>query len=74
MEEDQARSIPGRIGAYNSKLYKMLTVGSHKDKVKLTDEELRRITLWMDLNSPFLGTFDDPRAEAEGKLVMPSIE
>jgi cytochrome c553 len=68
------RSEPGKVGAAASKLYPMLTTGSHKDKVQLTEEEMRRITLWIDVNSPFLGTFDDPRAEAAGELVEPSLE
>ncbi len=73
MKEEQVRTVPGTVGACNSKLYKLLTTGSHKDKVELTDQELQRITLWMDLNSPYLGVFDDPRTQSEGELVDPII-
>ncbi len=71
--EAGSRSIPGENGAYVSKLYKMLTTGSHKDKVQLTDEEMDRLTLWMDLNSPFLGAYDDQRQQANGELVVPKL-
>ncbi len=72
--EDGFRSEPGKVGAKISKLYKMLSTGSHKDKVKLTDEELERITLWMDLNSPFLAACENQNAQAKGELVKPSVE
>ncbi len=68
-----SRSIPGENGAYVSKLYKILTTGSHKDKVKLTDEEMDRLTLWMDLNSPFLGSYYETREQANGDLIVPRL-
>jgi hypothetical protein len=39
--------------------------------VKLTDEEWRRLTLWMDLNSNFYGAYHDPEKQARGELVVP---
>ncbi len=69
----RARSTPGEVGAYVSKLYQTLTTGSHKGRVKLTDEELERITVWIDLSAPFLGAYDDPRGQQEGKLITPEL-
>jgi hypothetical protein len=40
------RTIPGKFGARVSKLYKLLEAG-HYD-VKLSDEEMHRITVWLD--------------------------
>ncbi len=68
------RSIPGENGAYVSKLYAMLTKGSHKDKVKLSGEEMAKLTLWMDLNSPFFGAYDQTREQADGELVIPPLQ
>ncbi len=68
------RSIPGQVGAHVSKLYNMLTTGSHKDKVKLTDEEMERIVTWLDTMSCFYGAYHDTRAQQEGKAVEPMLE
>ncbi len=68
------RSVPGQNGAYVSKLYKMLTTGSHKDKVKLTEKEMDRLTLWMDLNSPYFGAYRDTGDQSQAELVIPVLE
>ena len=68
-----SHSIAGQVGAKASKLYEMLTAGSHKDRAKLTDEEMRCITLWLDCNSNFYGAYHDPTAQAEGRTVMPDL-
>ena len=49
------RTIPGHFGARESKLLKFLD-GSHQN-LKLTPEDRNRITLWLDCNSDFRGTF-----------------
>jgi hypothetical protein len=64
-------SIPGEIGARVSKLYKMLAAG-HKE-VKLSPEELRRITCWLDCNSVFYGSYQDAEKQAKGALVWPKL-
>ncbi len=68
------RSTPGELGAYVSPLYKMLTTGSHKDKVKLSREELARITLWIDANAPFLGAYRKVNEQLAGEIVQPILE
>ena len=65
-------SIPGDVGARASKLLPLLEKG-HYD-VKLTDEELYRITLWMDLNSNFYGVYRELESQANGELVLPVLE
>ncbi len=67
-----SRSIPNQVGARASKLYQMLRKGHHK--VKLTDEELRRITLWLDTNSNFYGAYLQTDLQQQGKQVMPELE
>ncbi|MBW8016668.1 MAG: hypothetical protein FVQ82_10805 [Planctomycetes bacterium] len=66
-----SRSVIGDVGAGGSKLYKMLKKGHHD--VKLTDEEMYRITLWLDCNTNFYGAYRDTDKQAKGEVVMPEI-
>lgn len=66
-----ARSIPGKFGARGSKLLKLLDAG-HYD-VKLTPDELHRLTLWLDANSDFFGAYENTAAQARGELVRPKL-
>jgi hypothetical protein len=68
------RSVPGEVGAYVSPLYKMLTTGSHKDKVDLTAEEMARITTWLDCQSIFMGAYHNTLAVKKGEAVEPQLE
>ncbi len=70
--EDVHYSIPGKTGALGSKLYPMLKNG-HND-VKLTPEEMRRITLWLDCNSDFHGAYVDLESQARGEIRWPHGE
>ena len=65
-------SMPGQIGARRSRLYQMLTKGHHD--VKLSREDMHRLTLWLDCNSDFLGSFDNVPEQVEGKIVWPKLE
>ena len=67
--KERQYSIPGQDGARVSKLYQLLQRGHHD--VKLTPDELRRITLWLDCNSNFFGAYHDTAAQARGALVPP---
>ena len=62
-------SVPGQVGAQASKLYPMLLAGHHG--VKLTREEMRRITTWLDCNSNFYGAYSDADRQAKGEIVAP---
>jgi hypothetical protein len=49
-----SRSLPGQIGARGSRMGKAL-LATHKDTI--TVEEMRRVTLWLDLCSPEMGSY-----------------
>jgi hypothetical protein len=71
---DSYRTVPEKFGAKASKLYKMLKKGHHG--VKLTDEEMHRITVWIDSVSNFYGVYEKKGGEAQlrGEIVKPSLE
>ena len=62
-------SLPGQQGARVSRLWGLLARG-HYD-VKLSPDDLRRITLWLDCNSNFFGAYHDPEQQARGAVVRP---
>ncbi|MDR1385981.1 MAG: discoidin domain-containing protein [Planctomycetaceae bacterium] len=68
------RTYPGKFGAYASKLYPILKDG-HYD-VKLTEEEMRRITLWLDCCSIFYGVYEKDGGETQllGGVAYPTLE
>jgi hypothetical protein len=66
------RTIPGRFGARASKLYQILRQGHHD--VKLSKEDLHRITLWLDCNSDFFGSYENTKAQARAEIVKPTLE
>ncbi len=71
---DRHRTIPGKFGARASKLYKILQDG-HYD-VKLSEEEMHRVTVWLDSCSVFYGVYEEQGgiAQLEGKVVYPTLE
>ncbi len=71
-ENGTSRSPPGKVGAQASRLYHILAEG-HYD-VQLSEEQMRRITLWLDCNTNFFGAYHDLQAQAEAKLIMPTLE
>jgi hypothetical protein len=67
----EGRTTPGTFGAINSKLYPLLADGKHHD-VRLSEEDLRRLVIWMDLNSNFLGHYLFTEEQSRGILpVLP---
>jgi hypothetical protein len=71
---DPLRTIPGKYGAHVSPLYKILKSG-HYD-VKLSDDEMHRIVLWLDCLSNFYGVYEKSGGEAQlrGELAFPTLE
>jgi uncharacterized protein (DUF2267 family) len=67
-----SRFLPGKFGAHFSKLLPYLN-SSHYN-VALTNDEFRRITLWLDCNSNELGDYFDSTGQRNGKLVWPRID
>jgi hypothetical protein len=49
-----SRTEPGNFGALGSRMGRVL-LKTHADRV--TAEELRRVTLWLDLGAPLLGSY-----------------
>jgi cytochrome c553 len=66
------RSVPGQIGARAAKLLKCLSPEHHG--VKLTPQERRLITLWMDLGSPYYCSIFDRGKQHAGELVYPRFD
>jgi len=73
-----SRTTPGRFGARASGIMKILTTGPQHKDVKLSDDELRRLTLWLDLNSNEIGWIGNDRsqikAQKEGEALWPPID
>jgi hypothetical protein len=68
------RSIPGKVGSTEAPLYHMLTTGSHKDRVELTEEQMEAITTWLDCMSPFFGSYNGQEEQRDGMLVIPDLQ
>jgi len=68
------RTTPGKFGARASKLLAVLEKG-HYD-VKLSSEELYRLTLWLDCCSMFYGVYEKEGGEAQlqGLVARPTLE
>lgn len=71
---DSYRTTPGEFGAKASKLYRLLQEGHHD--VELTDEEMHRLTLWLDCTSMFYGVYerDGGLAQLRGEIAHPTLE
>ena len=71
---DRHRTIMSKFGAKASKLYNMLKEGHHD--VKLSDEDMHRITVWLDSCSVFYGVYEKEGGEAQlrGEVVYPTLE
>ncbi len=67
------RTTPGKFGARASKLYALLAEGHHD--VELTDEELHRISVWLDSCSIFYGVYEKEGGQAQlaGRIVQPTL-
>lgn len=73
-----SKTIAGKFGARWSRLHKEGYLNESHYDVRLTDEERRRITLWLDANSLEMPTFSRDRevqARARrGELVWPALD
>ena len=73
-----SRTTPGRFGAHASGIVKSLTTREHHKDVKLSPDEWRRLTLWLDLNSNELGWIGNDRsqisAQRRGEALWPPID
>ncbi len=69
-----SRSIPMKHGAYGAMLFKGGYLSKSHYNVKMTAEEQRRITLWLDCNSDEIGVYEDQERQRQGELVYPSAD
>lgn len=67
-----SRTIAGQFGARASGLIKYLEKEHYG--VDLTPDELHRLTLWLDCNSEFYGSYENIQAQARGEIVWPTLE
>jgi hypothetical protein len=66
------RTIAGKFGARSSKLLDF--VDKQHFGVKISDEDFHRLTLWLDCNSEFYGSYEDTLAQAKGLIVWPTLD
>lgn len=68
------RTTPGEFGARASGLFKMLQAGHHD--LKLTPEDLHRLTVWLDSCSLFYGVYEKEGGEAQlrGEVPRPTLQ
>jgi hypothetical protein len=73
-----SRTTPGRFGAHASGLMKILKTGKQHKDLKLTTDQWRRITLWLDLNCNEICWIGDDKqaiaAQKRGLDVLPPID
>ncbi len=64
---------PGRMGADESPLTRILDDSNHAGQVQLPDEDRQRLYIWLDGNAPFYGTYGEAeqRAQRAGEPVPP---
>jgi hypothetical protein len=67
-----SRSIPGRVGARNSRMGRALIDENHRGKIP--QEDYRRVVLWLDANALRLGAFYDEDRQVAGELVWPKLD
>jgi len=66
-----SRTIAGQFGAMASKLLKFMDEQHYG--VKLSDEDFHRLTLWLDCNSEFYGSYENTLSQARGEIVYPTL-
>jgi hypothetical protein len=66
-------TLPGRVGADESPLLKVLEDPVHAEHVRLPETDRLRLQIWLDANSPFYGTYeqDAQLAQSAGQAVAP---
>jgi hypothetical protein len=67
-----SRTLPGEFGSHYARLTDYLDESHYN--VSLTDDEFRRITMWLDLNSVELSAYYDVDAQRRGEVVWPRID
>lgn len=70
----QIATRPGQAGADASRLTGILDDKNHNSKIGWSDNDKRKLYLWLDANIPFYGTYDrnEQLVQREGKPITPS--
>ncbi len=71
------RIKPGKFGAMFSRMGKALLNENHQESMKegkFTEEDLRAIIMWLDLNSNELVAYKDVEAQKQGEIVWPEFD
>ena len=71
-EHGGSRTPAGKFGARAARL--MGYVDERHYNVKLTPDERRRITLWLDCNSEFYGSYENTERQSQGQVVWPGLD
>jgi hypothetical protein len=71
-DQDFSQSIAGKTGSKGGKL--LTHLDAKRCDAKLTGQEYRTLTLWMDCLSPFYGWDQDVDCQLRGEAVVPRIE
>ncbi len=66
------RTIPGRCGAWKSRLGRAMFDENHRETV--SDADRRRLIQWLDSNAPRLSAFHNEPAQKRGELVWPLLD
>lgn len=65
-----SRTIPGMFGATQARMGQALLKPPHPEA--LAGDEFRRVALWLDCQSPELGTYTEVETQRRAQLVWPS--
>jgi len=66
-----SRTIAGAFGARISGLLNFMDERHYG--VKLSEEDFHRLTLWLDCNSEFYGSYENTLDQARGEIVYPTL-
>ena len=67
-----SRTIVGQFGARAAPLLRYLDDRHYG--VKLSNEELHRVVLWLDCNSEFFGSYENTDLQARGEVAWPTLD
>ncbi len=73
-----SRTAPGRFGARVSGIMKSLTTKDYHEDLDMSDDDWRRLTLWLDMNSNEIGWIGNDRsqiaAQKAGQALWPPVD
>jgi len=72
-----SRTTPGSFGSQYARMGKAMLSATHQQartNGKFTDEDMRRVTLWLDCASDELGAYHNVTQQKAGQLVWPALD